>query len=418
MLILKLEHKLLSFLDTEITIIPDYLLNTVWQILIICIALFLGLLIFKTAQFFINTVLYKAIKKSKNTWDDTLIKYKVLSLLPHLFPTAFFYSASHLIFPIDTLLQTLFSKAALIALIWICIRMLTRLLDSVAHTVKQHPLFKNQPLTSYTQVLKLVLYIIAIIQFIAIILDKNPTVLISGIGALTAVLLLVFKDSILGLVASFQISANDMVRVGDWIEMPDFNADGDVLDVSLTTVKVQNWDKTITTIPSYALVSNSFKNWRGMSESGGRRIKRAINIDIQSIRFLTPEDIKRLKEFTLLTDYLNKKEEDLNKTNTQNIPKQNHRRLTNIGTFRAYIKAYLANNPKIATEGFTFLIRQLAATETGLPIEIYVFSKEQNWVLYEEIQADIFDHLFAIAAAFDIIIFQNPSGRDFKAVIK
>jgi len=236
---------------------------------------------------------------------------------------------------------------------------------------------------------------------------------------MTAVLMLIFKDSILGLVAGVQLSFNDMVRIGDWIEMPNFGADGDVMDITLNTVKVQNWDKTISTIPAYAMISNSFKNWRGMSESGGRRIKRSLSIDMNSIRFCTAEMIERFKKIQYITEYIEKKSIELESYNKEyNIDDStlvNGRRLTNVGTFRAYIQAYLKNHPMIHKD-MTFLVRQLKPTETGLPIEIYVFSTDQNWVNYEGIQADIFDHLLAILPAFDLRVHQTPTVDDVAAL--
>ena len=239
-------------------------------------------------------------------------------------------------------------------------------------------------------------------------------------GALTAVLLLVFRDAILGFVAGIMISVNNIVRVGDWIEMSKAGADGDVIDVSLTTVKVQNWDKTITTIPTYDLISDSFRNWRGMKDSGGRRIKRPLYLDVQSIRFADEELIKRWEKIDLLKDYLKKKREEIQKANeergTDLTILGNGRRITNAGTFRAYCVAYLKAHPQIHQD-MTFLVRQLAPTEHGLPIEIYVFSKDQVWANYEAIQADIFDHLLSVIGEFDLHIFQKPSGLDMQSMV-
>ena len=236
-------------------------------------------------------------------------------------------------------------------------------------------------------------------------------------GAMTAILLLVFKDSILGLVASIQLTSNDMVRIGDWIEMPKYGADGDVIDVTLHTVKVQNWDKTITTIPSYALISDSFKNWRGMAESGGRRIKRAIYIDLTSIKFCTSEMLDRFEKFQLITDYIRTRKAEITEYNQEHQVDTseliNGRNLTNVGTFRAYLVAYLHHHPKIHQD-LTFLIRHLPPGEQGLPIEIYVFSNDQVWANYEAIQADIFDHIFSVVPMFDLRLFQNPTGADFQ----
>jgi miniconductance mechanosensitive channel len=242
---------------------------------------------------------------------------------------------------------------------------------------------------------------------------------LSGLGALTAVLLLVFKDTILGFVAGIQLSANKMVAVGDWIEMPKYGADGDVIDVALTTVKVQNFDKTITTIPAYALISDSFKNWRGMFQSGGRRIKRAVHIDMQTVMFCNEEMLARFAKIQYISEYIQRKKEELEKHNAKhqvdNSNLVNGRRMTNVGTFRAYVTEYLKNHPKIHRE-LTFLVRQLAPGESGLPIEIYVFTNDTEWAHYEAIQADIFDHILAVLPEFDLRVFQNPSGMDFHAL--
>jgi len=238
---------------------------------------------------------------------------------------------------------------------------------------------------------------------------------------MAAVLILVFKDTILGLVASIQLSANKMVNVGDWISMPKYNADGDVMDISLNTVKVQNWDKTIATIPTYALVSESFNNWKGMEESGGRRIKRSISIDMNSISFLTGDQIAKFRKYHLLKDYINTKEKEIEAFNTSleldDDTVTNGRRMTNLGTFRKYLENYLHNHPKIH-QNMTFLVRHLQPTEKGIPMEIYVFSNDQAWANYEAIQSDIFDHILAIMPEFGLRVFQNPTGDDFQKLAK
>jgi len=285
-------------------------------------------------------------------------------------------------------------------------------LDSLLNTVEDiYQTFrasKEIPIKGFIQVLKLALYFVAAIFVISILLNKTPVYLLSGIGALAAVMLLVFKDSILGFVAGIQLAANRMVSVGDWIEMPKYGADGDVLEVALTTVKVQNWDKTITTIPTYALISESFKNWRGMSESGGRRIKRC-----------NGEMLERFGKIQYISEYIETKKHELEEfnqaTKVDNASLVNGRRMTNIGTFRAYVKAYLQNHPMI-NKDMTFLIRQLPPTEYGLPIEIYVFSKDKVWANYEAIQADIFDHILAVVPEFDLHVYQNPTGADFRVL--
>jgi miniconductance mechanosensitive channel len=251
-------------------------------------------------------------------------------------------------------------------------------------------------------------------------MDKSPWVFLSGLGAMAAVLLLVFRDTILGLVASLQLTGNDMVHVGDWIEMPQYGADGDVIDVALHTVKVQNWDKTITTVPTHKLIAESFKNWRGMSASGGRRIKRALYVDKNSIRFLTDAELERFKQFALLKGYIATKEQELAEYNAGldyvTDAGVNQRRLTNVGTFRAYIVNYLRHHPKIHHEGMTLLVRQLPPGPEGLPIEVYCFTTTTAWVEYEDIQADIFDHLLAVAYEFGLRLYQKPAGADLAAL--
>ncbi|MCH8221760.1 MAG: mechanosensitive ion channel, partial [Proteobacteria bacterium] len=271
----------------------------------------------------------------------------------------------------------------------------------------------------YVQIAKIILYCIGAILVISTLLDRSPLLLLGSFGALTAVLMLVFRDTILSLVASVQLIGNDMVRVGDWIEMPGCSADGDVIDVALHTVKVQNWDKTITTIPTHKLISESFRNWRGMSESGGRRIKRSLLLDQNSIRFLTDEETAKFERFALLENYITTKRQELSTDNTDlsgdEAAAVNLRRLTNIGTFRAYIVSYLRGRADIS-DTMTFLVRQLPPGADGLPIEIYIFTNTTEWVSYEAIQADIFDHLLAIIPEFGLRVYQKPSGMDVRAL--
>lgn len=282
------------------------------------------------------------------------------------------------------------------------------------------PRSKNRPIKGFVQVVKIIVLCGAAIVMISVLIDESPLLLLSGLGAITAVLLLVFKDTILSLVASVQLTTNDMLRVGDWIEMPSMNADGDVIDISLHTVKVQNFDKTIATIPTHRLVSDSFRNWRGMSEAGGRRIKRALPLDQNSIRFLTSDEVDSLRQFRLLEDYLAGKDRELKEWNARELPEHanpvNARRITNIGTFRAYVIAYLSAHPRLTNAGFTLLVRQLDPTPQGLPLEIYCFTDTTHWGEYESIQADIFDHLIAILPEFGLRLFQEPSGMDLRDI--
>ena len=282
------------------------------------------------------------------------------------------------------------------------------------------PRSKNRPIKGFIQVIKILVLCGAAIIMISVLIDESPLLLLSGLGAITAVLLLVFKDTILSLVASVQLTTNDMLRVGDWIEMPSMNADGDVIDISLHTVKVQNFDKTITTIPTHRLVSDAYRNWRGMSDAGGRRIKRALTIDQNSVRFLSDQEVGDLSRFRVLRDYLERKKQEIadwNKSELAGEDAVNARRITNIGTLRAYIIGYLQGHPKINDQGFTLLVRQLPPGPEGLPIEIYCFTNTTNWNEYEGIQADIFDHLLAILPEFDLKIFQEPSGADFQRAL-
>lgn len=293
------------------------------------------------------------------------------------------------------------------------------LLDALIEIYDARPYARQMPLQGFMQGVKLVLIVIAGVLGIALLMGKSPTLLVSGLGAMTAVLMLIFKDPILGFVAGIQLAANRMLAVGDWLEMPKYNADGDVIEITLTTVKVRNWDNTISTIPTYALISDSFKNWRGMQEAGGRRIKRSIFIDMQSVRFLTPDDIERLRKAQLLTQYIDRKLEEIARSNREQgvdpSSPVNGRRLTNIGTFRAYLLAYIQHHPGIHKEMLA-MVRQLQPTAEGLPLEIYAFSHDTLWTVYEGVQADIFDHILAVAPEFGLRVFQTPAGSDLRAL--
>ena len=290
-------------------------------------------------------------------------------------------------------------------------------LDYANELYSRRPESRSRPIKGYVQVVKIAIYFGAAILMIAVLIEQSPLLLLSGLGAMAAVLMLVFKDTILSLVASVQLSSNDMLRVGDWIEMPGMNADGDVVDIALHTVKIRNFDKTITTIPTHRLIADSFRNWRGMNESGGRRIKRALVVDQNSIRFLDDKETDDLKRFRLLDDYLARKQEEIAEWNRHELSSDcdtiNARRITNIGTLRAYVIAYLKSHPRIAGGGFTLMVRQLPPGPQGLPLEIYCFTDTVEWPQYEAIQADIFDHMLAILPEFGLRIFQHPSGQDF-----
>lgn len=348
------------------------------------------------------------VKRSRTTWDDALDKRNVFLRLSHLAPATVVYASASMFSGWEDILQ----RVSIVYMILAGLLVISAFFNAVDDVYRSYDVSRNRPIKGYLQVAKIVLAVMVCVTAVAVLMDQSPVMLLSGIGAMTAVLILVFKDTILGLVAGIQLSMNDMVRIGDWVEMPQFNADGDVIDISLHTVKVQNWDKTITSIPTYAMISGSFKNWRGMTESGGRRIKRSLLIDMESIKFCDEQLLKKFTKFELLNDYVAARAKEIVEYNQSRKVDEseliNGRRMTNVGTFRAYVKAYLKNHPKIH-QGMTFLVRQLPPSEHGLPLEIYVFSNDQAWVNYEDIQADIFDHLLASLPLFDLRLYQSPS---------
>ncbi len=351
------------------------------------------------------------VRESRTQWDDILFKRRVFQRLAHLAPALVIYYAADFFPAVAEGIQNL----AMVYMMIAGVLVVSALLNGLNDIYQTYPISQQRPIKGYLQVVKIIFFIVVGVIAISTLMDRSPWLILSGMGAMTAVLLLIFKDSILGLVASMQLSMNDMVRIGDWIEMPKYGADGDVIDITLHTVRVQNWDKTITTIPAYALISDAFKNWRGMKESGGRRIKRAINIDMQTIRFCTSEELDRYEAIQVLSEYVRTRRKEVDEYNVMNkidtSTPINGRRLTNIGTFRAYVSGYLRNHPKINPE-MTFLIRQRPPGEHGLPLEIYVFSNDQIWANYEAIQADIFDHILSVIPFFDLRVYQLPSGYD------
>lgn len=374
---------------------------------------------FYVTKNYLLVIIHKVISASKNTWDDLLFEHQVFSRVALLVPFTLLLFITPIFITSPPLLMSIIIVTAKVAMCFQVARCISALLNVINSTYRETATERYLPLNSTLQVIKLVVYLVATILAISLILDRSPLYLLSGLGALTAVLILVFQDTIKGLVASIQISANKMVAPGDWIELPKYGADGDVLEIGINTVKVKNFDNTITTVPTYALTSGSFRNWRGMLNSGGRRIKRAIIIDIRSIHFYDDQQIESLKSIRLLKSYLSSKLDDIDTENksldfqADVEPKINVRQLTNIGTYRAYITAYLAQHAKVH-HGMTCMVRQLPATEVGLPLELYFFSADKNWVNYEGIQADIFDHLYAAAPLFDLRIFQHPSGFDWQ----
>jgi len=357
------------------------------------------------------------IKKTKTLWDDALVKNKVFISLSHIAPAIVIYLTCPYVFEDFSGITPYILRLVNVYISIVLIIVIINFLNTLKFYSENTKLFKDNPLDSYFQLLKIAVYIIGGIIILSFLLNKSPLYFFSALGAMTVVLLLIFKDTIMGFVASIQLSANDMIRIGDWVSMPKYGADGDVIEMNLTTIKIQNWDKTVTTIPTYAFISDSFKNWRGMSESGGRRIKRSLNIKVSSIKFCTLEMLERFKKFQLIQNYIEETSNKIEKFNKENkIDKSyliNGRHLTNIGIFRVYVETFVKNNPDINLN-MTCMVRQLLATEKGLPIEIYTFSNRKEWVIYEGIMADMFDHLIAAVPEFELEIFQNPTGTDFR----
>ena len=384
------------------------------------------LLLSVLANFIARRILLHAvaavIRRSKNKYDDIFLERKVFNRLSHLAPAMVISLVTPILFPPEIYGQL----AGLVETgVSIYLYVVGGLFASafVAASAEAYQRFdpNHPPVRGYVQAFYLLFTLIVGVLIVAEVTGQTAAYLLSGIGALTAIVLLVFKDTILGFVAGIQLASNKMVRPGDWITVPSANADGDVIDVTLTTVKIRNWDKTIAYVPVYTLISESFVNWRGMSESGGRRIKRAIHIDMTSINFLDEVQVAQFQGMRLLKSYMNGKLEELEahheRTGTDPSDPLNSRRLTNLGTFRAYVAAYLRDNSKINQE-MTFLVRQLPSTDKGLPLEIYVFSADQRWAFYEDIQADIFDHLFAMIGVFGLRVYQSPGSYDLHQVSK
>ena len=366
-------------------------------------------------------VVARVAQASPLHWDDALMARGVLSRLAHVVP-ALIIGVGILGIPDlpDTAVAVVHNVA--VAYIYLTIALsLGNLFNALNDLYERRgDRARQRPIKGYLQVAKLVVFLIAGVLVVATLIDRSPLVLLTGLGAMTAVVLLVFKDTILSLVASIQLSSHDMLRVGDWIEMPELQADGDVIDIALHTVKVQNWDKTITTIPTHRLISDSFKNWRGMSEAGGRRIKRALLIDQASVRFLSGEERDGLRRIALIDDYLDAKRRELEDYNAElaagGKDPVNTRRVTNLGTFRAYVAAYLRAHPRVRDD-MTMLVRQLDPGATGIPLEVYCFTATTAWGEYEDIQSDIFDHLLAVLPEFGLRLFQQPGGADVATAV-
>jgi miniconductance mechanosensitive channel len=397
-----------------------------WAIYLRLFLLIIALMISSVIGFYftkkiIINYFYKIVKKSSVKWDDLLADKEVFHNLAHVVPAVFVRLLAPSIFDDFKLLLPFIIKLTDIYMIIVAMTIIIALIKVAEFAFSLLPAFKNKPLTSYFQLIRILFYIATAILLFSILLGKSPIYFLSAFGAMTAILLLIFKDTILGLVASVQMSTNDMVRVGDWIEMPKFNADGDVIAINLNTVKVQNFDKTITTIPTFYFITDSFKNWRGMVQSGGRRIKRSLFIDANSVHFVDAEHREELKKIHLISGFMTDRQQDIEASNNQlNIDTSvliNGRRMTNIGVFRHYIELYLKSHLGVSKE-MTIMVRQLALEDKGIPLEIYCFANTTEWLDYESIQADIFDHLFSATRYFDVSLFQQPSGKDISKAIQ
>ncbi len=393
----------------------DLLGNVFANILTWIIIIALALLSRYLFQWILIRPLEQIISRAFPKWTKSLKKRGVLRRLALLIPGIIVYAFAPVFPDIQGIIQRL-SSAFMILVGAIA---LDAILDTITDSFQEKDIARDRPIKSYATVVKLIMYVVVAILVIANLADTSPWGILSGIGAMTAVLLVIFHDTLLGLVASVQITKNELVAVGDWIEVPKYQADGDVIDITLTTVRIQNWDRTITTVPSYALISSSFKNWKGMFDSGGRRIKRSIFLDMTSIRFVDDELYSRLSKIQLIQPYLLMKKKEIADYNREHEVDEtvdiNGRRMTNLGTFRAYVTAYLKQHPGIH-KGLIMMVRQLQPTETGIPLEIYAFTRDTAWVNYEGIQSDIFDHMLAVLAHFDLRVVQMPTGNDLKSL--
>jgi len=390
-------------------------------------AQFITLIIIAGASFIIKMIVSRAFKnvikeavaKTKNKFDDELLATGITGPLLNLVPLMIVHYGIGIIFDTSVNLAGALKRITLSLIVLTIILAFKKLLDAIDRFYHDLEISKKTPIRGYIQLVKILLAVIGAVLIISTLLNISPWGIMSSIGAMTAIILLVFRDSILGLVASIQLHSNNMLNIGDWVEMPKYNADGDVIEITLTTIKVRNWDKTITSIPTYAFVSDSFKNWRGMIESGTRRIKRVIYIDLNTIRFCDNAMIEEFKKISLIEDYIGTRQKEIAEYNREQGVDQsavvNGRRMTNIGTFRAYVSEYLKHHPCIRADE-TLMVRHLQPEEHGLPLEIYAFTSDTAWTGYEAIQADIFDHIIAVVPFFGLRLFQEPGGVDFQAL--
>ncbi len=417
-IIIDLKRQMIEFgSDSGINLI---LSESITYILLMLVIVLFSYLVDRLVKGILLSSLEALVIKSKSNWDDYLIEHKVVAALAHIVPIIIVFHFLPIVFVDFPKLAAFFDRLEQILIILVSMIVIFRLLNTLKSILDEVKAFADKPIESFIQLAKIIIGIILGVLILSILVNKSLAYFFGAFGAMSAILILVFKDSILGFIASIQLSANDMIKKGDWVQMDKYGADGNVEEINLTTVKIKNWDKTVTTVPTYAFISDSFKNWRGMEETGARRIARFILINQNSVKFATPEMIEGFKKIHILKGYIEEKEKELKDYNEQQKVDTSHvsngRRLTNIGTFRAYLTRYLKNHPKI-DQSQTLIVRQMQPTENGLPIQIYAFSNDIAWVNYEAIQSDIFDHTIAVAPQFGLEIFQHPSGADFRRAL-
>lgn len=399
---------------------PDFYLHKyIWMLLLLLGTVVISLIIWWVTKKVFLSFFYSFAKRTKTNFDDLLVTNKFFDVLAHLIPLLFldfFFSIVFFAFPKTHDFSLRINEVLIALVILVALR---RFLNTVRDFLKSKPALEGKPINSYIQTGKIIVTIFLVIIMLSLLTGQSPTFFLTSIGAMTAIIILVFKDTILGFVGSIQMSANDMVRVGDWVTMEKYGADGDVIEISLNTVKVQNWDRTITTIPTYSFIADSFKNWRGMADSGGRRISRNVNIQIDSVKFASPRLLDKLKEVDYLKSFIEEREQEIQKYNELkglDLDQLNARKQTNIGLFRRYLEFYLKNHESIRQD-MTLMVRQLASDDKGVPIQVYCFTNTIVWGEYEEIMGDIFDHIFAVTKEFELQIHEAPSGSDVRKFV-
>ena len=404
----------MTFYNILLSRLPNELTANIVYYILVTIAL---LLICAILNFIINRVLIKLITKlirnNKYKWDDILLDTKLFQRIALIVPGVLIY----LFAAFFNNFQVIIQKAAIIYILVVISMVFKSLLAALDRIYRQNPVSNDRPIKGLLQIIEIAIYVVVGIALISILIDKNPIYLLSGVGAVTAVVSLIFKDIIIGFVSGIQLVWNDMLRIGDWVEMPKYGADGDVLDITLYSVKIQNWDKTISTIPTSAFITDSFKNWKGMKEYGGRRIKKSFLIDMNTIKICSDEMIEKFKKIAFISEYIEETTKEIeNYNNENNINTELHingKQLTNLSVFRAYLTNYLKNTIE-RRPGSTTIVRQLAPSENGIPVELYLFVADTMWVNYEGIQANVFDHILAVINIFELRLFQNPTGYDIK----